>query len=71
MQIILILVFFGAFAIFGLWRGFRQRSRGENVFYATAVAVSLVVLMLSAADVLDVSPTKALYEFFRAHGLAR
>ena len=71
MQIIVILVFFGALCALGLCRGFRERSRGENIYYIAAMAVSLVVLILKAADILNANPTKALSELFYGFGLIR
>ncbi len=70
MQIIVILILFGAFFASGLCRGFAQR-RGENIYYISAMAVSLVVLILKAADLLTWNPTKALYGLFYAFGLVR
>ena len=66
MQIVVILILFGALCAFGLCRGFRERSRGENIYYISAMAISLVVLILKATDVLNLNPTKALTELFHA-----
>ncbi|HWS43464.1 MAG TPA: hypothetical protein VN421_10310 [Pseudoflavonifractor sp.] len=44
----IVLVFFALVIPLGLIRGFRRRSRRENVFYLFTIAVSLTALLFAS-----------------------
>ncbi|MGI6176618.1 MAG: hypothetical protein ACOYJC_10785 [Christensenellales bacterium] len=64
MEIAFILVFFLAVLIWGFFGKTQERTRAENVFYATALGIGLTVLLLKALDLWDFNPTLALTELF-------
>lgn len=71
MEIAIILLFIAAFFLFGLCRGFRSRSKGENVYYAFALMVCLTILLLKSLELWNFDPVQSLIELFYKHGLTR
>ena len=69
MDIAIIIVFIGAILLFGFLRGFKERGKGENLYYLLALTVCGTVLILKSLDIWSFDPVKMLTEFFHEHGL--
>jgi len=48
MEIAVAVVFFAAVVLLGLCRGFRGRSRRENVFYILCIGASLTIVLIKS-----------------------
>jgi hypothetical protein len=65
MEIAIIIVFFLTIIGLGFCRGFRNRSRRENAFYAICIALSMSILLLKSFDVPIPDPTKLFIQLLR------